>query len=181
MKKFMIKFIISFLGILILSLIIVFGMVKPTLEGVIDYEKEVNDLESYTIENAYNEGSIIGSGSDGISLTPVDAKIEYNIIYVTGKIVNNTGKTIVIKDYGKASANFTTVPYTTNFSDTITINNESSAEVTFAISARDVMKDTHDYPSVVDIHLNVYNTSDDYTGISDLSFTISWYDNYQYE
>lgn len=170
---YFIKIIITFILVLILAYIIIYVMLNNFIQERTDAEK----YEQYYINDTSRYGNMVAYGENGLSVTPIDAYIQNGMIYVKAKLNNNTGKNLLVRNYGKVTANATTVPFKTDFENSKTLNNDSSIEVVFNFGAYDVMINNTDYPNLITFELGA-DTDNNYYAYN-LLFTIGWrYNNY---
>lgn len=170
--KFLLKLLAVSVVVLILAYIIIYGMLQNFLDDYAWEQRDIQSKESYYINDTSRHGSMVSYGENGMSVTPMDAYIKDGMIYIEAKLVNETGKNLQVRDFGKVIANATTVPFSTNFDGTKTLNNNSSMEVTFKFGAYDVMMNNKDFPTLVTIELGSDNNDNYYE--YDLVFTIGW-------
>ena len=174
---FFIKLISIAVVILVIAYIIIFGMLDSFLSDYNWEQRDINNKETYYINDKNRYGGIVAYGEDGLSVTPIDAYIKNGMIYVKAKLVNNTGKNLEIRDFGIVSANAIRVPFATDFEDSKLLNNDGSVEITFNLGAYDVMVTGKDYPNTMTFELGTEHNKNYYE--YDLVFNIAWsYDSY---
>jgi len=171
----------TFMKIAIIFFIILLSIFAATdyIMETLDEKKYSNEYEENYYEDFSQRGSMIGTGDDGLSVTPIDAYLQNGKIYVECNLTNNTKNNLKIRDFGKVTANGIVVPYATDFEDSLQLNKGEEKKVIFEFGAYDVMASKKDFPNYIAIDLGTTISNGNYLEY-DISFTIAWLYNYSY-
>ncbi len=126
-----------------------------------------NDKTSYI--SHYN---MIGFSAANLSNKPISAVIENGILKVKGKLTNNTGKNLKLKDYGIISFGGYDFAGNYKFDGEGMLNNEESIEISFEANIS-TFKNINIIPTTIHVELGTYDLNNNYKEYN-LKYVVSW-------
>lgn len=154
------------LGVVCLTIVISFDNLASTLSYQMDRNHE--DATRYKANNR-----MIAYGENGVSTTPVSAKIENGILKIEAEVTNNSGKNLKVKDFAILTFGGYEFAADVKFDGDGTLNNGAVIKVTYEANIS-TFKNINVMPTTARIDFGAYDTYNNYVEF-ELKYVISWY------
>jgi len=156
------------ISVVIISIVISYN--TNQLIQTINYqiEQDHKDVtEPYTVSD-----NMIGYGDDGISNTPISATIQHGILKIEGRITNETGKKLKVKDFAVINFGGYAFAADLNFEGDGTLANKESLNITYETNIS-AFKHINVIPTTVYVELGTYDSNNNYYEF-DIKYVMSW-------
>ena len=149
MSNFFIKLLVI-LPILIIFAVSMCSYVGKRINGI---KKELHNSGNLLAEK-YNKTSMVSSGENNLSVTPLDAKIDNYNVTISVQLHNQTGNNLELKDFAVANFAGYDVPCTIE-SENYQIANNTDQNITIKFNVKAFQK-INVIPTEIDVKLETY-------------------------